>query len=33
MILYRTHDDVFRLLVRPSLADYLRAWLRDAGAR
>ena len=32
VILYRT-EDAFRLLVRPSLADYLRAWLRDAGAR
>ena len=32
VILYRT-DDAFRLLVRPSFADYLRAWLRDAGAR
>jgi sarcosine oxidase subunit gamma len=32
VILYRT-DDAFRLLVRPSYADYLRAWLRDAGAR
>lgn len=31
VILYRT-DDAFRLLVRPSFADYLRAWLRDAGA-
>ena len=32
VILWRT-DDAFRLLVRPSFADYLRAWLRDAGAR
>jgi sarcosine oxidase subunit gamma len=32
VILYRTEDDAFRLLVRPSLADYLREWLRDAGA-
>ncbi len=32
VILYRT-EDAFRLLVRPSFADYLRAWLRDAGAR
>ena len=31
VILYRT-DEGFRLLVRPSFADYLRAWLRDAGA-
>ena len=33
VILYRTEPDTFRLLVRPSFADYLRAWLRDAGAR
>ncbi len=32
VILLRTGDDVFRLLVRPSFAPYLRAWLRDAGA-
>jgi sarcosine oxidase, subunit gamma len=32
VILYRTEADAFRLLVRPSFADYLRAWLRDAGA-
>jgi sarcosine oxidase subunit gamma len=32
VILYRT-EDAFRLLVRPSFADYLRAWLTDAGAR
>ena len=32
VILWRT-EDAFRLLVRPSFADYLRAWLRDAGAR
>jgi heterotetrameric sarcosine oxidase gamma subunit len=31
VIVYRT-EDAFRLLVRPSFADYLRAWLRDAGA-
>ena len=31
VILYRT-EDAFGLLVRPSFADYLRAWLRDAGA-
>lgn len=33
VILYRTDEHVFRLLVRPSFADYVRAWLRDAGAR
>jgi sarcosine oxidase subunit gamma len=33
VILYRPAEDTFRLLVRPSFADYLRAWLRDAGAR
>jgi sarcosine oxidase, subunit gamma len=33
VILYRPSEHVFRLLVRPSYADYLRAWLRDAGAR
>ena len=32
VILYRT-EDAFRLLVRPSFADYVRAWLRDAGAQ
>lgn len=32
VILYRT-DHAFRLLVRPSFANYLRAWLHDAGAR
>ena len=32
VILLRTGDDAFRLLVRPSFAPYLRAWLRDAGA-
>jgi len=32
VILYRTDEDVFRLLVRPSYADYLRAWFRDAMA-
>jgi sarcosine oxidase subunit gamma len=32
VILYRTEEQVFRLLVRPSFADYLRAWLRDATA-
>jgi heterotetrameric sarcosine oxidase gamma subunit len=30
VILYRTDERTFRLLVRPSYADYLRAWLRDA---
>jgi len=30
VILYRTDEHTFRLLVRPSYADYLRAWLRDA---
>ena len=30
VILYRPEENVFRLLVRPSYADYLRAWLRDA---
>ena len=29
MILYRTDEDVFRVLVRPSFADYLRAWFRE----
>jgi heterotetrameric sarcosine oxidase gamma subunit len=33
VILYRTDEHAFRLLVRPSFADYVRAWLRDAGAR
>jgi sarcosine oxidase gamma subunit len=32
VILYRTDEHTFRLLVRPSFADYLRAWLRDAMA-
>jgi sarcosine oxidase, subunit gamma len=32
VILYRTDEHTFRLLVRPSYADYLRAWLRDAMA-
>ena len=32
VILYGTEADVFRLLVRPSYADYLRAWFRDAMA-
>ena len=32
VILLRTGEDAFRLLVRPSFAPYLRAWLRDAGA-
>jgi sarcosine oxidase subunit gamma len=30
VILYRTEEQTFRLLVRASYADYLRAWLRDA---
>ena len=30
VILYRTDEHTFRILVRPSFADYLRAWLRDA---
>ena len=30
VILYRTDEHVFRLLARPSLADYLRVWFRDA---
>jgi len=29
VILYRTDEDVFRVLVRPSFADYLRAWFRE----
>ena len=33
VILYRPAEHTFRLLVRPSFADYLRAWLLDAGAR
>lgn len=32
VILYRTDEYTFRLLVRPSFASYLRAWLRDATA-
>lgn len=32
VILYRTEEHAFRLLVRPSFAGYLRAWLLDAGA-
>jgi sarcosine oxidase, subunit gamma len=32
VILWRVDADTFRLLVRPSFADYLRAWLRDAFA-
>ncbi len=32
VILYRTDEHVFRMLVRPSYADYLRAWFRDAMA-
>ena len=30
VILYRTDEHTFRLLVRPSYVDYLRAWLQDA---
>jgi heterotetrameric sarcosine oxidase gamma subunit len=29
-ILWRTDEESFRLLVRPSYAGYLRAWLEDA---
>ena len=29
VILYRTDEETFRLLVRPSFADYVRAWFRD----
>jgi sarcosine oxidase subunit gamma len=29
-ILWRVDEETFRLLVRPSFAGYLRAWLRDA---
>ena len=32
VILYRAEPDAFGILVRPSFADYLRAWLRDATA-
>ena len=32
VILYRTDEDVFRLLVRPSYADYLHDWFTDAMA-
>ena len=32
VILYRPDEHVFRLLVRPSFADYLCAWLTDAMA-
>jgi heterotetrameric sarcosine oxidase gamma subunit len=32
VILYRPEEHTFRLLVRPSFAEYLRAWLRDAMA-
>ena len=32
VILHRTGDETFRLLVRPSFAPYLRAWLEDAHA-
>ena len=30
VILYRPAPDAFGILVRPSFAGYLRAWLRDA---
>lgn len=30
VILHCTGDDAFRILVRPSFAPYLRAWLEDA---
>lgn len=29
VILYRTGEHTFRLLVRPSFADYVRAWFRE----
>ena len=29
VILYRTDEEAFRLLVRPSFADYVRAWFRE----
>ena len=32
VILYRPDEATFRILVRPSLAAYLRAWLEDANA-
>ena len=32
VILYRVEPDTFGILVRPSFADYLHAWLRDATA-
>ena len=32
VILYRPDADTFRILVRPSFAAYLRAWLGDATA-
>jgi sarcosine oxidase subunit gamma len=32
VILHRPDETTFRILVRPSFADYLRAWLRDAMA-
>jgi heterotetrameric sarcosine oxidase gamma subunit len=32
VILYRTDEHGFRLLVRPSFADYLLTWFRDAMA-
>jgi sarcosine oxidase subunit gamma len=30
VILHRTEPETFRILVRPSFANYLRAWLEDA---
>jgi sarcosine oxidase gamma subunit len=32
VILYRPDETTFRILVRPSFAGYLRAWLQDAAA-
>ena len=32
VILHRSSDETFRLLVRPSVAPYLRAWLEDTRA-
>jgi sarcosine oxidase, subunit gamma len=33
VILHRTDEQTFRILVRPSFAPYVRAWLEDAIAR
>lgn len=30
VILYRTDEETFRLLVRPSFTDYVRAWFRES---